>query len=93
MVVYDPCCHTARVVEKGGTRYVYKITRERDGATVWGQADKRVNLSADDIGAMLVHPQRAAVPVDEMTEAPAMRSPGPLVIPLRRAPFRTASPA
>lgn len=56
MVVYDPCCHTARVVETRGARYVYKITKERDGVTVWGQSDQHVTLSADDIGAMLVHP-------------------------------------
>src|SRR5829696_7077547 len=54
MVVYDPCCHTARVVEKQGPRYVYKITKERDGVTVWGQSDKAVTLTADAIGAMLV---------------------------------------
>lgn len=57
MVVYDPCCNTARVVEKGGARYVYKITTERDGVTVWGQSDQQVTLSADDIGAMLIHPE------------------------------------
>jgi hypothetical protein len=58
LVVYDPCCNTARVVEKRGARYVYKITRERDGGvTVWGQSDHNVTLSPDDIGAMLVHPQ------------------------------------
>jgi hypothetical protein len=57
LVVYDPCCHTARVVEKRGARYVYKITTDRDGVTVWGQSDQRVTLSADDIGAMLVHPE------------------------------------
>ena len=56
MVVYDPCCHTARVVEARGARYVYKITKERDGVTVWGQGDQHVTLSADDVGAMLVHP-------------------------------------
>jgi hypothetical protein len=34
--------------------------------------------------------EQAAVPVDETHEAPAMRSPGPLVIPLRRVlPKRT----
>jgi hypothetical protein len=56
LVVYDPCCHTARVVEVRGARYVYKITRDRAGAvTIWGQSDQHVTLSADDIGAMLIH--------------------------------------
>jgi len=57
LVVYDPCCKTARVVEKRGARYVYKITKERDGVTVWGQSNQNVTLSADDVGAMLVHPE------------------------------------
>jgi hypothetical protein len=54
MVVYNPCCHTTQVVELRGARYVYKITPERDGVSVWGQSDQHVTLSADDIGAMLI---------------------------------------
>jgi hypothetical protein len=54
MVMYDPKWKVVNQVEKGGARYVYKISLEMAGdgsgsATFWGQSDQKVSLSLDEI--------------------------------------------
>ena len=53
MVMYDPKWQVTQLVEKPGSRYIYKITLEGSGntgsATFWGQSDAKVTMLLDDI--------------------------------------------
>ncbi len=57
MCMYEPQGKVINMVEKPGSRYVYKITMEGAGGsgqvTFWGQGNTTVMMSLDDICGML----------------------------------------
>ena len=56
IVSYDAKGNLLHQVELPGARYVYKITKDDNGATFWGQADQRVTLTYQQMYDMLLKP-------------------------------------